>query len=143
MSQLKQLITEIHRRSLWQVLAIYIVASWAVLEAADVIVARFSLPDWVYGAAIMLLLVGLPIVVATAFVQEGFTTKSMHDPTLMPGGELEADSGPREVVGARRLFSWRNAISGGVLALALWGVVATGWIVLYGGATAESPEQAK
>ena len=34
MSRLKQLIHEIHRRSLWQVLAIYIVGSWLVLQVA-------------------------------------------------------------------------------------------------------------
>ncbi len=36
MSPLKQLIHEIHSRSLWQVLAIYVAVSWAVIEAADV-----------------------------------------------------------------------------------------------------------
>ncbi len=46
MSRLKQLIQEVHRRSLWQVLLIYIAASWAVLEAADVMVSRLSLPEW-------------------------------------------------------------------------------------------------
>ncbi len=74
MSPLKQLIQEIHRRSLWQVLLVYVGASWVVLEAADVMVARLALPEWVYGAAIVLLLVGLPIVLATAFVQEGVTS---------------------------------------------------------------------
>ncbi len=61
MSGFKRLIQEIHRRSLWQVLAIYVAASWVVLEAADVMVSRLSLPEWVYGAAFVLLLVGLPI----------------------------------------------------------------------------------
>ncbi len=73
MSSLKQLIQEVHRRSLWQVLLVYVGASWVVLEAADVMVSRLALPEWVYGAAIVLLLVGLPIVLATAFVQEGVT----------------------------------------------------------------------
>ncbi len=40
MSRLKQLIQEIHRRSPWQVLGIYVAVSCAVIEAADVIVAR-------------------------------------------------------------------------------------------------------
>ena len=30
MSRLKQLIQEVHRRSLWQVLAIYVVVSWVI-----------------------------------------------------------------------------------------------------------------
>ena len=35
MEHLRQLIREIHRRSLWQVLGIYLVASWAVLQVVD------------------------------------------------------------------------------------------------------------
>ena len=49
MSRLRQFISEVHRRSLWQVLATYAAGPWAVIEAAEVIVARFSLPEWVYG----------------------------------------------------------------------------------------------
>ena len=138
MSGLTRLIGEIHRRSLWQVLGIYLLASWVVFEVVQTVTEGLGLPQWFPGLAALLLLIGLPIVLATAFVQEGISPTQRHDPTLMPGGELEADSGPREVAGARRLFTWRNAISGGVLALALWGVVATGWIVFYGGAS-DSP----
>ncbi len=35
MSKLKKLITEIHHRSLWQVLLIYVVASWVVFEVVQ------------------------------------------------------------------------------------------------------------
>ncbi len=135
MNRLKQLITEIHRRSLWQVLAIYVVASWAVLEAADVLVDRLSLPEWIYGAAIVLLLVGLPIVLGTAFVQEGFTARPRQDPTLLPGEEQAVGRG--QPTGPRRLLTWRNALGGGVLAFALWGVFAAGWLLL---AQRKSPE---
>jgi tetratricopeptide (TPR) repeat protein len=70
MSRLKQLIVEIHRRSLWQVMTIYLGASWAVLEASDQVIGRYLLPEWVYPTEILLLLVGLPLVLATAFVRE-------------------------------------------------------------------------
>ncbi len=67
---LKRLIREIHRRSLWQVLGIYLVASWAVLQVVDTLVGTLGLPDWFPPLALALLLVGLPIVLATAFVGE-------------------------------------------------------------------------
>lgn len=35
MASLKRLIVEIRRRSLWQVLTVYLGASWAVMEATD------------------------------------------------------------------------------------------------------------
>ncbi|MEE9132430.1 MAG: hypothetical protein V3U13_02610, partial [Gemmatimonadota bacterium] len=87
MSQLKQFIREIHRRSLWQTLTIYLGASWAVLEVTDQIVARYLLPEWVYPAALILLLLGLPIVLATAFVREEARepppVAEIRDPTLL------------------------------------------------------------
>ncbi len=68
---LKRLISEIHRRSLWQVLGIYLAGSWAVLQVVDTLVGTLGLPDWFPPLALALLLVGLPIVLATAFVGEG------------------------------------------------------------------------
>ena len=65
-----KLVREIHRRSLWQVLGIYLAASWIVLQVVDVVGNNFGMPEWVPPAALILLLVGLPIVLATAFVQE-------------------------------------------------------------------------
>ncbi len=100
----------------------------AVFTVVQTLTEGLGLPEWFPAFALVLLLVGLPIVLATTFVQEGISPTRRYDPTLMPGGELEADSGPREVAGARKLFTWRNSIMGGLVAFSLWGVVATGWL---------------
>ena len=65
---MKQLL-ETSGRSLWQVLALYTGASWVVLQVVDVVKDNMGLPDWVFPFALLLLLVGLPIIVATAMVQ--------------------------------------------------------------------------
>ena len=128
---LKRLIHEIHRRSLWQVLGIYLVASWAVLSTVDTMGGALNLPDWFPAVALALPLVGLPIVLATAFVQVGD-----------PGSEADQPEDPsaaraarpqRETTVVSRLFTWRNAILGGVGAFALWGVLAAGWLIAAGG----------
>jgi TolB-like protein/Flp pilus assembly protein TadD len=137
MSSLKQFIREIHQRSLWQVLAIYLVGAAVAYQLIEALVSGLGLPEWFPPFAILLFIVGLPIVLATAFIQEGGPLKGHADPTLIPESSDPKVSRPA-ATGARRLFSWRNAISGGVVALALWGVIATGWIVLHGGA-ADSP----
>ncbi|MCZ6824785.1 MAG: hypothetical protein O7E50_03790, partial [Gemmatimonadetes bacterium] len=62
MSGFKKLIHEIHRRSLWQVLGIYVVSSWIVFEVAQTLTEGLGLPDWVPPLALILLLIGLPIV---------------------------------------------------------------------------------
>ena len=87
MSRLKQLIREIHRRSLWQVLGIYAAASWVIYQIVQSLTEGLGLPDWFPALAVVLLLVGLPIVLATAFVQEGAPLVSRRDPTLLPGAD--------------------------------------------------------
>ncbi len=121
---LKRLIREIHRRSLWQVLGIYLVASWAVLQVVDTLGGALRLPEWIEPMALVLLIIGLPIVLATAFVQEGG-----------PGRQAKHIATPTAdaPTGAPVLFTWRNAFGGGVLAFALLGFVGTGWILFGGG----------
>ena len=118
MSRLKQLIQEIHRRSLWQVLGIYVAVSWVVIQVVQTLTEGLGLPDWVPPLAFVLLLIGLPIVMATAFVQEGLSPASNRDPTLLPETEVTVEAHTRKGSGARRLFTWRNALLGGALAFA-------------------------
>jgi adenylate cyclase len=70
-SRLKRLIQEIHRRSLWQVLGIYLGGAWVTLQGIEALVSVLGLPEWIPAFALVLLIVGLPIVLATAFVREG------------------------------------------------------------------------
>ncbi len=72
MSRFKELIRQIHRRSLWQVLGIYLVASWVVFQVIQTLTEGLGLPDWFPAFALVLMLIWLPIVLATAFVQENF-----------------------------------------------------------------------
>jgi len=127
MRRLKDLIHEIHRRSLWQVLGIYAVASWAVLQVVDTLGGALNLPGWFPSVALAFLIVGLPIVLATAFVQEGVSGRGERD-AGEAGAPEDAPSGR-----ASGLFTWRNAFGGGVLAFALLGFVGTGWILFGGG----------
>ena len=99
MSHLKQLIHEIHRRSLWQVLGIYLAGSWLALQAADTLTASLGLPNWVPQLALVLLIVLFPVVVATAFVQEGVKPtgqkrrpKGLSEELAEPPGDAPVDS---------------------------------------------------
>ena len=155
---LKKLIHEMHRRSLWQVLVIYLGASWLVLQAVDTLAGALSLPEWAPPLALFLLIVGFPIVLATAFVQEGLggqgrasaagATSAVASAEDAPADAVEAgpeglagsagagDTAPaeprfqdRSAVGRHhKLFTWRNALFGGVGALALLGVLTIGYM---------------
>ncbi len=129
MTRLRQLIRVIHRLSLWQVLIIYLVGSWLVLQVVDTLAGALNLPDWAPPFALFLLIIGLPIVLATAFIQVG------SRPALSEtAGEEATEPGGHKTGSRHRFFTWRNAIAGGVVAFALWGVVAAGWMLLGSGA---------
>jgi hypothetical protein len=136
MDGIKNLLSEIHRRSLWRVLGVYLGASWIVLEVVDGISEAAGLPDWLPSFALVLLLIGLPIVLATAFVQvrgeektQATSTESSPSPSLAVGtGSLDRPSTRPPLI--YRLLTWRRAITAGVLALALWGAAVAGWILL-------------
>ncbi len=113
---MKKLIHEIHRRSLWQVLGIYVVGGWIVLQVVDTLAGALKLPDWASPMALVLLIIGLPIVLATAFVQEGVgsslppAAKDAADETASDEGAVPAP----EPSMSHRLLTWRNAIAGGI-----------------------------
>lgn len=148
MPSLRHLIREIHRRSIWQVLGVYLVGSWGALQVVDTLVAVAGLPDWFPTLAVALLVVGLPVVLATAVVQEGIPAEreEREEPEAREAREdFEERAAGSERVPPKapepepepprihhRVFTWKNAIMGGVVAFALWGVVAAGWLVLAG-----------
>ena len=129
---LSDVVREIHRRSIWQVLAVYLVGAAVGYQLIEALVSGLGLPEWFPALAIVLFVIGLPIVLATAIVQEGGPVSKRVDPTLLPEAAtgLGAELGESiETRGARSLFTWRNAILGGLTAFALWGVVATAWLM--------------
>jgi TolB-like protein/Flp pilus assembly protein TadD len=109
-----------HKNSLWKVLGLYAAGSWVVLQVVDVLAQNAGLPDWVFTLALILLIIGLPVVGATAY---------LHGMGGRPAdsGSVEPDS-PAAVTGSRQFFTWKNAIGGGVAAMALWGILVTGWL---------------
>ena len=136
---MKSLVHEIHRRSLWQVLGIYAAAAWIVLQIVDVIGNNFGLPEWVAPAALVLLLLGLPVVLATAFVQEGVGRAGSsypRDRTAASGADGADPASPEPTVpapvasGRHRLLTWRNAVIGGGAAFALLGIATAGYLFM-------------
>ena len=137
MQQVKRLIIEMHRRSIWQVVGVYLVGSWVGYQVITELADRIGLPDWVPGFAIVLFIIGLPIVVATALVQEGAPgfkraapEFSPIDPTLMPESAVtDRRHAPETPAGIHHaLFTWKKTILGGVVAFLLLGVSAGGYI---------------
>jgi len=137
-SRLKRLIQEIHRRSLWQVLGIYLVGAWVAFQGIEALVSGLGLPEWVPGLTVAILIAGLPIVLATAFVQEGIGAGEAPSEALATS-EAEEAATPAEAGGLHLVLTWRNVILGGGVVIALAGIGVAGWLLL-GGEFSRSPE---
>jgi len=150
MSRFKRLVYEVHRRSLWQVLAVYLAGSWVAVQVVDALTRTAGLPEWVPPFALVLLIIGFPVVMATAIVQEGRPGEGIAGKnertreevesraSAAPAGDASAvasqatsgpgaDSTPQlpsapEPSGLQRWLTWRKAILGGVGAFTLLGI---------------------
>jgi len=130
---MKPFLHEVHRRWLWQALLIYVAFSAFAFVVSLQIAERHDLPDGFTTFAVVLLVVGLPIVLITATVQEGIPRVGRSDPALRVNAEGLSD--PEDIEfqpegrGVQRVFTWRNAILGGFVAFIIWALVATGWLI--------------
>jgi tetratricopeptide (TPR) repeat protein len=90
-------------------LVVFLASSLAVVGVTYGLVRWIGLPDWVLYGVGLLLLAGLPVIVATGVVQGG------------AGGGAAA--------GPARWLTWRNAVLGGVVTLGLWVLTTGGYLV--------------
>jgi tetratricopeptide (TPR) repeat protein len=130
MTRLKRLIHEIHRRSLWQVLAVFLAAAWGVLQFVDFLTERAGLPEWTPSMALVVLALGLPIVLGTAFVQEGMGGSEPEPRTPEPRIPDASHEGTPPT-GIQRLLTWRNALLGGAGALGLVAVAVAAYFFMW------------
>jgi len=120
-------------RTLLQVLGIYAAGSWLVMQVVDVLKENMGLPDWVFPFALVLLLIGLPIILTTAVVQKRIATGSTGAPAGSSASAFAAatePAGPEPSAEVRRLFTWKNALVGGAAAFVLLAVVTGGFMVM-------------
>jgi TolB-like protein/Flp pilus assembly protein TadD len=64
------LFSELKRRNVFRVALLYLVASWLIIQVADVGVSLLGLPDWTGRLVFLLLLIGLPLVVVFSWAYE-------------------------------------------------------------------------
>lgn len=88
---MKRLWAELKRRNVIRVGLAYVIGAWLVLQVGDVLVGLLSLPDWSLRLIALVLLLGLPVVLAFAWVYEltpeGVRRAAKVDPTHSITGE--------------------------------------------------------
>ena len=79
------LIAELKRRKVVRVAVVYAATAFAVLEAADLLLPRMGLPDWVMNLMVALVVLGFPIALVLGWALE-----------LTPGGIKRTEARPAE-----------------------------------------------
>jgi eukaryotic-like serine/threonine-protein kinase len=160
-SFLRKVVREAHRRSVWQVLGVYLVGSWFAYQVVLGLHDGLGLPGWVPAMAVVLFIIGLPVVLATAIVEEGPPLRRdlpagsdspsgaaagptagtpgrvASDPATAPDAAdpvtaADVESAPRPAASPGHLgfLTWRRSLSAGVVAFALLGLGATGFMAM-------------
>ncbi len=127
----KDLWDTVRRARLFRVLAIYLGASFAALQTVDVLTEQLGLPDWVFPGALVLLIIGLPIIITTALVQGRQAPAPRETTPAHPESAAEPPPTAAEVASAAKgWLTWKKVILGGVLAFALLGMAVTAYTAM-------------
>jgi serine/threonine-protein kinase len=113
--------SRIREARLVRVVAIYLAASWLLLQVTALLREEFQLPTWVTPLAVLLLLIGLVIICATAWMQSHPHAAERAQREEIPSA-WEIDLGDmRESVVKGRLpyLTWARSLLGGAVAFSL------------------------
>ena len=115
------------RRSLGRALGIWALSFLAVAIIARAAIIAIGLPDWVFPGALLVMGLGLPVILFTAFVHHG-AQQAMTMATMTPGGTPATQSTmTRLAVKASPWVSWRKTTVGGLIAVGSF----AGLVLLY------------
>ena len=102
-----------------RVALLFAAASAGVLGAVYLLVHRLGLPDWVLTGAVVLLLIGLPIMLVAGHIER---RRAM----ARAGGGVATTA----MTGLHGWLTWRKAIQGGMLAFAALGIATVAYTVM-------------
>jgi eukaryotic-like serine/threonine-protein kinase len=102
----------------------------AVLAKAAIV--AIGLPDWVFPGALVVMALGLPVILFTAYVHHATRTAVTQTPTYTPGGTPSANQGTMATLAIKASphVSWRRTWMGGVFAVGAFVALIAGYMVL-------------
>lgn len=121
-SRIGALLTELRRRRIFRVAALYLLGAWAVIEVTSTVFPILLLPEVLTRAVVVLSVLGLPVALALAWAYdvtpEGIRRTSRGEPPRPPEGGREAPFVPGPAV--RPLFIGGVALLTLVAGWAAW-----------------------
>ena len=83
--------SELRRRRVVRSVGVYVAAAFVVLQLGEIILPAFNMPDWALQSLVVLAVLGLPVVLAVAWVYDltpGGFERTDDDALPSPGGSL-------------------------------------------------------
>ncbi|MBA2685590.1 MAG: tetratricopeptide repeat protein [Gemmatimonadaceae bacterium] len=118
------------RRRLGRALAFYAMAFVAVTILAKAAIIAIGLPEWVFPGALVVMTLGLPVILFTAFVHHG-AHRAMTASALTPGGSPTSHSTMTKLaLKASPWVSWRKTAAGGFIAFGTFALFVVVFMVL-------------
>jgi eukaryotic-like serine/threonine-protein kinase len=118
------------RRRLGRALGLWALSVIVVALVARAAIITIGLPDWVFPGALIVMALGLPVILFTAFVHHG-AKQAMTMAAMTPGGTPAAHSTmTRIAVKASPWISWRRTTMGGVVAVSAFAVLVLVFMIL-------------
>ncbi|MGH9888034.1 MAG: hypothetical protein ACREBE_21050, partial [bacterium] len=118
---------------LQQALVVYAAAFIGVAVLAKAAIVSIGLPDWVFPGALIVMALGLPVILFTAYAQYAARRAAAATPTFTPGGTpLMAPQGTVATLALKAgpHLSWRRATAGGLWALVVFAIAIGGFMAL-------------
>ncbi len=117
---------------LGKALGAYVAAFVFVAVLAKAAIVAIGLPDWVFPGALIVMALGLPVILFTAYVHRATRHAVTATPTFTPGGTPSAAHGTLAniAIKASPHVSWRRTSMGGVLAVGGFVVLIAAYMVL-------------
>jgi tetratricopeptide (TPR) repeat protein len=128
----RDLLRRLREGNVVQVLVVYLGVSWVVLQVVATLRDLLQLPQWIGPVAVVLLLIGIVIVLATAWIQSHPRTTERENAGEVPSDwELGVPDLLRSLRSGRMPhLNWGRALTGGVVALSLLIGVAGGYVLV-------------
>jgi len=110
----------------------YVVAFAIVAVVAKAAIVAIGLPSWVFPGALVVMGLGLPVILFTAYVHRTTRKVFATTPTYTPGGTPSLGQGTMQqlAIKASPHVSWRRAWIGGVGAVAVFVLLVGAYMVL-------------
>jgi len=117
------IIKEIRKRSVWQIIGIYLVAGWGAFEAITSLTKTAGLPEWFPAGSLAVLILFLPVVIAVSLIRD-----NDEDHSVMANTTINTDNKDNSKISidVDKTINWKPAFIAGagvMIMLSILGII--------------------